>query len=394
MTSQLFLPKNRWALGLIIASTIAVGGAATYALSEAMEQAEPTPAPAQVTAPKPPRVSALGRLQPESEVIKLSAPRELDGDRIAQVLVKEGDRVQVGQVIAVLDSKSRLEDALLQAQEEVGVAQAKLAQVQAGAKSGEIAAQQAAITRLQAERSGEIAAQQAEIERWESEVRNAQAEFQRYEELYQQGAISVSTLDSKRLPLETAEAQLAQVRVQQGQSANTIEAEIREAQATLDQIAEVRPVDVQAAQAEVEQAIAAVKKAETELAQAYVRAPIAGQILKVHSRAGEQLSSDGIAEMAQTDRMTVVAEVYQSDIGRVKTGQTATVTGQAIPGELRGEVYEIGLQVDKQNVYSNEPGENLDRRIVEVKIRLNPESSREVAGLTNMQVQTAIAVEK
>lgn len=392
MTFQLSFPKNRWTLGLILASTIAAGGAAAYAFSEYVEQSAP-PAPAPVTVPKPQRVSALGRLQPASEVIKVSAPKELDGDRVAEVLVKEGDRVQAGQVIAVLDSKARLQDELLQAQEAVGVAQAKLAQVQAGAKAGELAAQQAAITRLQAERNGELAVQQAEIDRWKSEVRNAQAEFDRYQALYRQGAISASSLDSKRLPLETAEAQLAQTRAEQGRLAGSIEAQIREAEATLDRIAEVRPVDVQAAQAEVNQAIAAVKKAETDLAQAYVKAPITGQILKVHSRMGEKLSEDGIAEIAQTAQMTVVAEVYQTDIGKVKLGQTATITGQAIAGELKGEVFEIGLKVDKQNVYSNEPGENFDRRIVEVEIRLNPEDSQTVAGLTHMQVQTAIAVE-
>jgi HlyD family secretion protein len=48
------------------------------------------------------------------------------------------------------------------------------------------------------------------------------------------------------------------------------------------------------------------------------------------------------------------------------------------------------LQVKQQNVFSNQPGENLDRRIIEVKIRLNPEDSEKVAGLTNLQVQTAI----
>jgi HlyD family secretion protein len=48
------------------------------------------------------------------------------------------------------------------------------------------------------------------------------------------------------------------------------------------------------------------------------------------------------------------------------------------------------LQVNRQNVFSNQPGENLDSRVIEVKIRLNPEDSKRVAGLTNLQVQTAI----
>ncbi len=88
--------------------------------------------------------------------------------------------------------------------------------------------------------------------------------------------------------------------------------------------------------------------------------------------------------------MMAVAEVYQTDIGKVKLGHQAMITSQAFPGELRGSVDHIGLLVKRQNVFSNQPGENLDSRVVEVKIRLTPEDSKRVAGFTNLQVQTAI----
>lgn len=124
--------------------------------------------------------------------------------------------------------------------------------------------------------------------------------------------------------------------------------------------------------------------------QVYIRAPIAGQILKIRARIGEKIGNSGIADLASNDRMVAVAEVYQTDIGKVKLGQQAVITGSAFPGELRGAVSQIGLQVDRQNVFSNQPGENFDRRVIEVKIRLNHEDSKRVAGLTNLQVQTAI----
>lgn len=64
-----------------------------------------------------------------------------------------------------------------------------------GAKSGEIQAQQATIARLEAELSGSIATQNAAlaklnevIARWQSEVNNSRTEYNRYEQLYQQGA--------------------------------------------------------------------------------------------------------------------------------------------------------------------------------------------------------------
>lgn len=380
-------PKHRMLIGLGIVAVTLTGATSFWVLqfsSKPAAQTEPSP-----TVKK---IAALGRLEPEAEIIRLSAPIALDGDRVLQLLVKQGDRVQQGQTIAILDSRDRLQKALNQAKEQVRVAEAKLAQIKAGAKTGEIEAQQATIRKLQADRQGEIAAQQAESDRWRSEVRTAQTEFDRFQTLYRQGAIAASTLDSKRLALETAQSQLTQVQAKQNQSANSLTAQLNEAKATLDRIAEVRPVDVQTVATEVSSAIAAMKRAETELAQAYVRAPISGQILKVHTRAGEKIDDSGIADLGQTAQMVAIAEVYQSDIARIKVGQAATITGQAFTGELKGSVSEIGLQVNKQNVLSNQPGENLDRRVIDVKIRLTPEASQQVARLTNLQVQTAIVL--
>lgn len=379
-------PSNRWLVGLIVAATAVTGTTIFYVLSQTPQR---TSSPV-VIAPPVQKVTALGRLEPEAEVIRLFAPLALDGDRIAQLLVKEGDRVKAGQTIAILDSRDQLQDALEQAQEQVGVAQAQLAQVKAGAKTGEIQAQQATIARLQAELAGEIATRNATIARYTAEVRNARAEYNRFEQLYRQGAISASSIDSRRLAAQTAEAQLQEALSGRNRTVETLQAQLREAKATLSRIAEVRPVDVKAAQAEVNTAIAAAKRAETELQQAYIRAPISSQILKIHARTGEKISESGIVELGQTNQMVAVAEVYQTDIGKVRLGQQAVITSQAFPGRVQGTVSQIGLQVERQNVFSNQPGENLDRRVIEVKIRLHPEDSKRVAGLTNLQVETAI----
>ncbi len=144
------------------------------------------------------------------------------------------------------------------------------------------------------------------------------------------------------------------------------------------------------AQAEVDQAIAAVKRAEAELAAAYIRAPIAGQVLEVHTKTGEAINSNGIVDLGTTEQMEVVAEVYQADIRKVRTGQSAVITSEAFSGELQGTIQLIGLQVSQQEVFSNQPGENLDRRVVDVRIRLDNASSKRVASLTHLQVQVRI----
>ncbi|PAX59933.1 efflux RND transporter periplasmic adaptor subunit, partial [Brunnivagina elsteri] len=139
-------------------------------------------------------------------------------------------------------------------------------------------------------------------------------------------------------------------------------------------------------------AIATVKRSQTELEQASIRATLSGKIIKIHTHPGEKIGDDGIADLGQTSQMVAVAEIYQSDISKVKLGQKATITGQAFTGEVAGIVSQIGLQVNRQNTFANQPGENMDRRVIEVKIRINPEDVNRVSGLTNLQVQTAIVL--
>ncbi|PLZ81328.1 hypothetical protein CBP16_10195, partial [Fischerella thermalis WC217] len=90
----------------------------TYGISQAglLSKSEPPPVE---TPPAVKKVTALGRLQPEGEVISLSAPLALDGDRLDKWLVKEGDRVTTGQILAILDSQKPLQDAVTQAKEQV-----------------------------------------------------------------------------------------------------------------------------------------------------------------------------------------------------------------------------------------------------------------------------------
>jgi HlyD family secretion protein len=339
-----------------------------------------------------PRVTALGRLEPQAEVTRLSAPMTLEKDRVAELRVKQGDLVEAGQVVAVLDSHDRFQLALIEAEEQINIAQSRLAQIKSGAKTGEIQAQKAAIDQLEAQLTGETATQNATIDRRQSEVNNALTEYKRFQALYQQGAITTADLERKQLDLDTAQATLKEAMAHQQSTINTLQAQISEAQATLSRIQEVRPVDLNIAQMEVNRAIALRQRAENDLQQTFVRAPIAGRILKMHARLGEKLSDLGIAELGQTQQMVTVAEIYQTDITKVQKGQSAIVTSSAFAGELRGTVSDIGLQVNRQSVFNKQPGENLDRRVIEVKIRLTPEDSQRVASLTNLQVQVAISM--
>ena len=336
-------------------------------------------------------VIALGRIEPKDKVITLSGSSSLQFARVGQILVKEGERVQRGQVIAVLDNLNQLQAALEQAKQNVKVAQAQLDQVKAGeAKRGEIAAQEARIANLEAQFQGEIATHKAKTARLEAELKNAQTENSRFEQLYTEGATSASEFDSKQLTVATLQEQLNEVQATLSRILSTFPKQIWEAQATLDQLKEVRPVDVQVAQAELEKAMAAVLKAEADLELVYVRAPVDGQILKIHTLAGESISGKGIVDLAQTEQMYAVAEVYETEIGQIRIGQRATVFSSALNGQLKGTVEQIGLQIGKKDVFNSDPSLDIDARIVEVKIRLDSEDSQRAASLINLQVEVKI----
>jgi len=373
-------------------------------------------------------VTALGRLEPKGQVIKLSAPASIEGNRVETLLVREGFKVKAGQAIAILDSRTRLQAAFQEAQEAVKVAQLNLAKVQAGAKEGEIEAQKAeiariqaqilgdereqreAVARLEAQLQGELTAQQATILRLEAELKNAQAEFRRYQQLYAEGAISQSIFDSKRLSLDTTTQQLREAKAdlnrinstgrKQINEANTVLARInatgnkqlQSAVATLDRIAEVRPIDVQTAKAEVDRSIAAAKQAKANLEQAFVRSPQDGVVLDIHTRSGEMVSENGIVEIGQTNQMYAVVEVYQSDVRKVRPQQQVRISSNSLPGELYGRVDWIGWKVQRQDIINADPSENIDSRVVEVYVRLAEASSIKAAKFTNLQVKAVISL--
>lgn len=408
----------------IIAALI-VGGISVHAIGR-FRASTPVSPESVVTQVEIKTVNALGRLEPKGEVIKLSAPASVEGNRVEELLVKRGDKVKAGQVIAILDSRDQLIAAVEESKHQVAVAQANLQKVKLGAKKGEIQAQQATINRLQAERETEIQAQQATInrlqaereteiqaqqatvERLEAQLANAKTEYQRNQYLYQQGALSASSRDSKLLEYSTVQKQIAEAQANLKRIRSSKQQQIAEAQAnlqrikssrnqqviegraTLDKIAEVRPVDIASAQAELSRTSATLAKAKANLKQSYVHSPQDGQVFEVYTRPGEIVSDDGIIEIGQNSQMYVVAEVYQSDIKKIRPGQQVKVFSDSLDSQLSGTVELVGLQVKRQDVINADPSSNIDSRIVEARVRLDEESSKKAATFTNLQVRVEI----
>jgi ABC exporter DevB family membrane fusion protein len=382
-------PWLRWVLALAVLGALTSGATLFYGIQFKRQQPVISSTISEA-APIHQSVAALGYLEPKGEIVTLSAPASSEGSRVDQLLVKLGDRVRAGQIIAVLDSRDRLQAALEQAKTDVTIAQARLAQVKAGAKQGDIEAQDAKFERTQAELEGQIATQRATIERIKAELNNAQTDCSRYQTLFNDGAVSAQERDRICLEAETTQKRLQEAQANLERTTTTLKRQIAEDRATREAVAQVRPVDVKVGQAQLQSAQKAVKKAQADLNLAYVRSPRPGTILKIHTWAGEMVGERGIVELGQTDQMYVRAEVYETDITHVRIGQRATIKSDGIVGDLQGVVAEIGLQVDKQKILGTDPTADTDARVVEVKIRLDRDSAKKVAGLTNLQVNVII----
>jgi HlyD family secretion protein len=175
----------------------------------------------------------------------------------------------------------------------------------------------------------------AAIQRWKAELANAERELARYSELNTNRVASDSSREDWETRVRIAEAELAHARA--------------------------------------------------ELARAYVRSPIDGRVLYIHSREGEQVGPEGLLELGRTDSMFAIAEVYEDDIGRVREGQRARITSPVLDAPLTGTVDWIHLKVAKQDALGTDPAARKDARVVEVEIRLD--DSEPAAGLTNLQVE-------
>jgi ABC exporter DevB family membrane fusion protein len=190
--------------------------------------------------------------------------------------------------------------------------------------------------------------------------------------------------------IASGQEQINEAEANRQRTINTLSEQQTEAKATLNKIAEVRPIDILVAQVNIKTAQASVDQAKAELDLAYVRVPKAGQILQIYTWPGELVNNKGIVQFGQTTQMYVKAEVYETDISQVRVGQRATITSQGFQGKLQGTVDEIGLSIGKKDILGTDPVADVDSRVVEVKIRLDSTDNRKVSHLSNLQVQVVI----
>ena len=277
-------------------------------------------------------VSALGRLEPEHGVIRVSAsstPEAILGAVLVELHVEEGDDVEEGQLLAVTDTAVVME----------ALASENEASLEFAIKEVDTARSRATEACVRAD----VAAREAE----------------RRARLHAQGVAGEEEAESARGEAEARRAACA--------SATTA---------------------VHSAETAVAVARARLARVRAELQRSYIKAPFSGRVLDVIVRPGELIGAWGILELGRVQRMYAIAEVYETDIRYVKVGQRATISSSALEGEIGGTVQAIRQKVEKQDEIGTDPAARKDARIVEVPILLD--DSGPVAGLTNLQVDVVI----
>lgn len=318
----------------------------------------PAPAPvvtaALAVSAQPEGVGALGRVEPASRVRKLGQPGGFSVNRVERLLVAEGDLVSAGQLLAELSDASHRDAAVAQAEAALAESRAAAEKVRAAGRPSEIAAQRARIIALRA------------VE----DMNRRDAE--RSEQLVSTGAGARAAAERNRAAAARATAERA------------------EAEAHLETLASPRPEDVAVTDAQVRSAESTLARVRAEAALSRIRAPISGTVLKIHAWPGDLISTDGLLDLADLDRLDVVADVYETDLPRLRVGSTASVTVPGDPGRYAATVHEIGWVVRRTTQAGVDPVAAVDARTVEVRLALGDEGRAVLRQRINMQVQVSI----
>lgn len=254
--------------------------------------------------------------------------------RLAELKVREGDRVKAGQVLFVLDSP------------EVA---AKEQQAQGALEAARAVADKAD----EGARSEDIRAAQANWKRAEAGATLADATYQRVQNLFNEGVMTRQKRDEA----------LAQARSSRELS--------NAARAQYDQaLAGARDQDKRAAQGQVRQAQGAVAEVDAARDEINGRAPMAGEINKRMSDIGELVPAGyPVFTLVDIDRMWVSVNLRESQMRGLKVGTRLHGNVPALDRDAEFEVYFINPAGDYATWRATRQSSGYDVRSFEIRLR-------------------------
>lgn len=350
-----FIPAAALAAAAFVLGT-ALGGC----LGPAAEGSAARHAALPVHARQAATVGALGRLMPEDDTTTLALPFASGDARVARLLVREGQRVASGQLVAELDNLPQRT-------------------AQRAKAAAEFAARRAALALARSAARLSLAEAHAGADRAGAVRRAADQELMRVLKLANVGMAT-------RAQLDQAQSTAAQAAADQARAVAAV-------QRYADRDRDAQP-DVQLAIRELAVSRAALAQAEQELAGARVTAALDATVIAIHVRVGEKPGERGIATLGNIDRMAAELEVYQTDIRNVAVGQAVELTATSLDAPLAGTVSRIGLEVERQALLAADPAANIDARVVRIRVLLDKPSSERSRTLTGLQVIGKIAASR
>jgi len=303
------------------------------------------------------------RISGNIEVTQVEVAFRIPG-RVMERSVDEGMAVSEGQSVARLDASDLEHDVALR-QAEVAAAEAALRELTAGTRPQEIARGRADVARSRARLEElEAGSRPQEIESAKAALASARAEadrlakdYARYRELYGRQVVARQTLDAARAANDVAQAKVREADealrlVEEGPRKEEVaqaRAALSAARETLSLLEEgPRRETIAQAGARVEQANAALALARTRLSFAVLHAPLQGVVLSKNVEPGDYVAA-GTPVVTVGDLRNVWLRGYieETDLGRVKVGQRATVTTDTFPGKrYEGRVSFIAPQAE------------------------------------------------
>jgi HlyD family secretion protein len=383
MTTRIQLPligkvKNpsRWVIGLLASSVVVIG--TTYFI---VNRATPKSDIAQLTVPVESqdltlRITASGKVVPVQSV-NLSPKTS---GRLEDLRVEQGDKVEQGQIIALMDDAD-IQAQLAQRRANLAQVQAELAQARAGSRPEEIGQARARLQQAEAQlsqaRAGsrveEIAQAKAQVDAAAARVSLTSSRVQRNRALAAQGAIAQDTLDevladdrSAKATLQEAQRRLVQL--QNGSRTQEIDQQqgaVVEARQALQQLQNgSRPEEIAQVEAAVAAAVGQLQAVQVQLRDTIIRAPFSGVITQkdategafvTPTTSGSSSSSANVTSIAKIARgLEILAQVPEVDVAQIKQGQQVEIIADAYPDQVfKGRVRLISPEaIVEQNVTS------------------------------------------
>lgn len=263
-------------------------------------------------------------------------------------LVKEGEVIRAGALVAHLDKKELEHEAAIR-RAEVASVNARLTELEAGSRPEEIARARAAVAQAQAgldellagTRTQEIDAVRAAVHRAEAEENRAETDYARQQQLFVQDVVSARERDTALAAYRSGQAILAEASerlalAREGPRPEQIaqaRAGLSEAEAWYEQVMEgPREETIVQVRADVMRAEEGLRLAETRLSYTTITAPISGIVLSEHVEGGEYVTPGApVVTIGNLEQVWLRGYINATDLGRVKWGQSVTVTTDTYP---------------------------------------------------------------